>query len=152
MTQRRGDLVDLFHSGTHRPATQQYQHVAGPYRMIALPLDRGDGLFLPGEDPHRTGLAVDSVGIDHAGVDRSALDDGPLRSQVPAGKGHGARQPLLSGARRAHDHDVGIDLVLFEKPLAQPLAAVAGCPPVESALEGFFLETDLNSLARFWEG
>src|SRR5271157_2698173 len=83
MTQRRGDLVDLFHAGTHRPATHQDQHVAGPDRMIALPLDRGDGLFLPGEDPRRTGLAVDSSASTTLGSIAVLLMTDPSGARFP---------------------------------------------------------------------
>ena len=112
--ERRGDLVDLLHARPHRAAADQDQHVARPDRPIALPFDRGDGVALAGEDPRRAGLAIDAVGVDHGRVDRRALDHRALGGEVAAREGHGAGQPALPGAGRAHDHVVGVDAILLE--------------------------------------
>src|SRR5438270_1956308 len=97
MPQSRGDLVDLFHARPHRAATDQDNHVAWPDRILALPLDRGDGLALSREHTCRTGLAVDAVGVDHAGIDRRALDDRALGCEVTARERHGTGEPAFSG-------------------------------------------------------
>ena len=56
-------------------ADQIAPDVAAAYRVCVLALDRGDGVALAGKDARRADLAVDAIGIDHAGVDGCALDD-----------------------------------------------------------------------------
>ena len=128
VSQRRGDLEDLLHPRAHRPATDQDQDVAGPDRPVPLPLDGGDRLVLASEDPRRPGLAVDSVVIDHRRVDRGALDDRALGSQVTPREGHRAGESPLPRPGRAHDHVVRIDAVLFGQALAQSLPTLARPP------------------------
>ena len=100
----------------------------GPDRPLALPFDRGDRVALAREDPRRPGLAIDAVRVDHARVDRRALDHRAARGEVPARERDGAREPLLPGPARAHDHVVGIDAVLLEQIAREAASAARSFP------------------------
>ncbi len=64
-------------------------------------LDGGDGGAFAGEDARRARLAIDAVGIEHAGVDGGALDDGAFGRQVAEREGDGAGQAAFARALAA---------------------------------------------------
>ncbi len=70
-----GDLVDLLHSGSERSAADQYDDIAGDDGLCGLAFDGGDRTAFGGEDPSRSGDPVDSIIVNHIGIDGGALDD-----------------------------------------------------------------------------
>src|SRR5437762_2522371 len=66
--ERRRDLIDLLHAGTHGPAAHQDQHVAGLDAVRSVALDGGHGRGLGAKHARAAGLTVDAAGIHHAGV------------------------------------------------------------------------------------
>ena len=98
----------------------------GSNRPLALPLDGARShRRLAREDTRRAGLAIDAVGIDHARIDRRALDDRAFRRQVAARKRDRAGQAALGGQFGRHDDVVGIDAVALAQHVAQALAPLA---------------------------
>src|SRR5262249_44178398 len=86
MLERRGDLVNLFHTRPHRTTADQNQDVPRLQSPLPVALDRPDGRAFAREDAGRTYLAKHAISIHNARIDSCALDYRPFRSQVAARK------------------------------------------------------------------
>src|SRR4051794_6400583 len=128
MLQRGGELVSLFHPGSHWTAAGQHQDIP---RLDAPLLNCGDSFFLADENSRWTFLAVHAIGIDRGWVDGGALNDSALGGQVASWKGDCVSQPPGSRALRSHNHVVGIHRVFASQKLAEPPASLALLPPVQ---------------------
>ena len=74
-----------------------------------MSLDCRNRIGLAHEHPGRARLAIDAVGIDHPGINRSALDRRAFRRKVSAWEADGAGHTELLGPLGRHDHVVRID-------------------------------------------
>ena len=83
------------------------------------------------EHPRRSFLAINAVGVQHAGINRRAFDYGTFRREIAARKSQRAGQTSSLRLPRRQDDVLGIHSVLFAQNLAEPRAALGCLPPVQ---------------------
>ena len=121
-------LIGLFHPRSHRADAGEDHDIAGDDPPL---LDRGDRCFLTREHACGPLVAINTVGADHARIDRGCLDDGALRGEVATREGERPLQPGPSRLPGLEDDIVGIDAVEIDKQLPEPPPPFAPAPPLE---------------------
>src|SRR5690242_15425506 len=87
-------LVSLLHARAEWSAANEHHHVAC---LDPFFLERGHRLLLVHEHTGRTFLAVNAVGVNHARIDRRALDDRAFGRKVAARKCDRAGEAARAG-------------------------------------------------------
>src|SRR5690606_3774561 len=97
--ERGGQLVGLLHARTHGATARDHDHIAGADLLVALPLDGRNGRAFAGKDTCGALFAIDAIGVNHAAVDRGALDHRTLWRKIAAREGDSAGQAAFACTR-----------------------------------------------------
>src|SRR5689334_12875418 len=128
VSQCGSELIGLLHTGSHRAATHEYDHIPGLHGMIALALHGSNGSALAGEHTRWAGFAIDAIFIHDSGIDGRAFNDRSLRREIACQERDRTGQATLARLRRVHDHIIRIDPIEFMKTLTQFTPAFTALP------------------------
>ena len=86
-------------------------------------VERVDPILAPYKAVSREMHPENSIVVDHARIDRGALDDRPIRCEVTTWKAGGTCHSKLARPLWRHNHIIRVDRVLVLQVLAQSSAA-----------------------------